>query len=140
MSYRKIFVLKLVFFFRLIRVMLIDIIRFRVVELVYLRRHCLMRVAGVAVPSVQVREEDSLSPPACYGGTWPYSSPVPGLPDYLGRRARRPAKAYNGGPLPIRDQSALWGGRRGRQVPDREPEYRPGPLGRSPGDAELFGE
>ncbi len=119
---------------------LLYIIRYRAIKLVYLRRHRSVRVAGVALPSVQVREENSLPSPACYGGTWPYPSPVPGLPVYLGCRARRPAEAYNGGPLPVRDQPAFRGGRRGRQVPDREPEYRPGPLGWPSGDAELFGE
>jgi hypothetical protein len=115
-------------------------ILYRAVELVYLRRHRSVRAAGVAVPSVQVREEDSFSLPACYGGTWPYSSSVLGLPDHLGLRARRPVEAYDGGPLPVRDQSSFWGGRRGCQVPYREPECRPGPLGWPSGDAELFGE
>jgi hypothetical protein len=114
--------------------------RYRAVEFVYLRRHCSVRAAGIAVLSIQVREEDSFSLPACHGGTQPYPSSLPGLPDHLGRRARRPSKAYNGGPLPVRDQSAFRGGRRGRQVPYREPECRPGPLGWPPGDAELFGE
>jgi hypothetical protein len=61
-----------------------------------------------------VREENSLSPPACHRGSWPYPSPVPGLPNYLGCRARRPSKAHTGRPLPVRYQSALRGGRRRR--------------------------
>ncbi len=99
-----------------------------------------MRAAGAAVLPVQVREENPLPAPACHGGSWAYSPPLPGLPDHLGRRARRSVEADNGGPLPVRDQSTVWGGWRGRQVPYREPECRPGPLGRAPGDAKLFGE
>ncbi len=99
-----------------------------------------MRVVGSAVHYVQVRQEDALSPSACFGRYKPGSSPLPGFPSYLGRRARRQAKAFDGRPLPVRDQSAFWSRRRGCQISDREPECRPSPLGRSSGDAELFGE
>ncbi len=87
---------------------LFHIIRYRVIEPVYLRRHRFMRVAGDVVHPVQVWEEDALTPSACTGGYRPYSSSLPGFPDYLGRRARYQAKAFNGGSLPVRDQSAFW--------------------------------
>jgi hypothetical protein len=87
---------------------LFHILRYRAFEPVYLRCHRFMRVVGDAVHHVQVREENALSPSACSGGSQPCSSSPPGFPNYLGRRARRQAKAFNGGPLPVRDQSAFW--------------------------------